>query len=265
MLPARINSCFKCTLLFIMTSLALTSCSPKMYIPDMVQMPLAEKQGELKISAYATPEHNFGLGINASYAATKHLLLTAGYMQQGLKNFDTSQFSNFYSFSEIGAGYYTSANKLKWGLLGSAGFGYTHERFHNDAPFSSGPQSKEIFTGEAKFLRLAGVLYIGALQKKCTYGFALRVSNAGYFAYDYTYGSKGIYFIQDQEKNNVSFVEPVAYISTNDPVVNFFFQCGLSISSKSRNTDYTTYYPLIIAGGMYIKVFTRDNQKNGKS
>src|SRR5690348_11147547 len=93
--------------------LLLTSCSPKMYVPDMVQIPLAEKQGELKVTGYLSPEHFGGWGFNGQYTITNHLFVTAQHFQEQRYNIDADGTKYKYNFTEAGAGYYSGRSKLR--------------------------------------------------------------------------------------------------------------------------------------------------------
>lgn len=231
----------------------------------MVQIPLAEKKSELKVDGYLSPEHFGGWGFNGQYTLTNHLFITAQHFQEQRYNISGADTRYKYNLSEAGAGYYSGSSHLKYGAFGTIGYGVVKGNFNLRYPFgASGPPMT--FDVNAKFIRVSGTFYIGALEKNYTYGFAARLSYISYPSYYYTLAtptdpsqppSPALYDIYNTNSPDLLFIEPVAYISTNDRYLNFFFECGFSLPARYHPADYITSYPLIASGGIYVKLFTK--------
>lgn len=231
----------------------------------MVQIPLAEKKSELKMSGYLSPEHFGGWGCHAEYALTGHLMLTAQHFQEQRYNISGDNTRYKYNLSEAGAGYYSGTSHLKFGAFGTLGYGVVKGNFDLRELFATA-NPPGAFDVSARFLRFGATFFLGAIEKKYTYAFAARLSYITYPSYYYTLAeqtdpnqppSPSLYEIYKTSSADPLYVEPVAYISTNKQYINFFFECGFSLPSRYRPADYITAYPLIAHGGIYVKLFTK--------
>jgi hypothetical protein len=238
------------------------SCSPKVYIPDQVPVPLVDRKSEAQLNVYGSMEQFGGWGLNGHYAVTNHLFITGGYFTEKQSNINSNTFDKIqggpfrYHFYEGGAGYYYAApSHLRFGSFLTSGNGDVDASFPVRSFFRTKiPQQYDV---SARFGRFSGTVYVGRGGNICEVGMALRFSYMHFYEYHFAQ-----YFIanpsdrlydDNQMKDNL-FVEPAFTLNVGYKPVKFSLQLGFSIPANGQ-PEYEPYYPFIMTAGCYVKLF----------
>ncbi len=122
---------------FILCSFTLVSCAPFYYIPNQLNMPLANEAKDSKIALYTGTG---GWGGEASYALNSHMLILANGIYN---NFSTIGRNQTFSY-DAGGGYYrTLEYNLNLEVIGGIGYGRTDADIKIAPFFSAGGENEE--------------------------------------------------------------------------------------------------------------------------
>lgn len=112
-----------------------TSCNRFYYLPPTKNVPLHDKQGDLRISGYMTySEIDLGSSeIQASIAVTDNIGLMYNYMYANGGNSESKQGNyGFGHHHEFGIGYFGKIHQnLKWEVYGGYGYGYQFHHYYD--------------------------------------------------------------------------------------------------------------------------------------
>ena len=264
----------KKVLFFACLAASLTSCSPYMYIPDSVFMPLASEKGEFKGNiCYGTS----GTGLQASYTIGNHLLVmtniseynsvNTGTYTPGLLNFPYS-YNNF--SGDLGLGYF-----YKLGLHGRveliAGGGYgSSNAFLEGAPPGhsavgySGNLANYALSGN--FMHLFAQPDIGLVYGNYEFGLGARFNELNL---------NGKYSIEQQTDSNKTFSHPVYNTNLNGTALviqpaltvslglekiklNLNLGYSAQISGPDIDPKYgSVYQAFFVSGGVTVNLFRK--------
>ena len=169
---------FKIGVLVYLASL-FPACTPVLYIPNQLNMPMATKPDVFKGSFYGGTG---GLGGHASYAIDSHLVLFANGC---INNFVPKASNQIYSY-DAGGGYFGEIGEnLNIEILGGLGYGRSDANVSNNLAFRTFPTTeKDILhaTYERSFLQFD---IVKTHRNGNQFGFGVRLAefSAGSFYY----------------------------------------------------------------------------------
>jgi len=209
---------FKKILALAVLSASLAGCSPYMYIPNSVYMPLAGNKGEFKGNiCYGTS----GTGLQASYCVGEHILVMTNISEYnsvntetytpGLLNFPYS-YNNF--CGDLGLGYFHRlGNHGRIELIAGAGYGSANSNLEGAPPgYSSIGFSGNLanYALNGNFIHLFAQPDIGLVYKNYEFGLGVRLSELNL---------NGKYTIDQQTDSNKNFIRPIYNTSLNGSAI----------------------------------------------
>lgn len=236
--------------------LLLTACSPKAYVPDMLQTPMPEGKKELQLGGYATPEHFLGLGAYGSYTFSRHFYVLANHFQEQQSSTGTHY---KYDFTEAGIGvFYAGNEQLRAGLSGSYGLGDATSNM--SAPSSNHGKTTNTYLLSSAYQRIALTFY--AVQKADNFeiGIAGLISKMYFnkFQFDMLHSGNPPYSTPANSllTRQPFCVEPVAVVNQLMPHCKFSFQFGFVLTNAPVEENPKIFYPFVVNFGLSVDFFT---------
>jgi len=221
--------------------LSFYSCSPE-YLPNMVNTPLFEDEGEIQASG--------GIGLSGydlqlAYAATDHIgvMANSSFLSQ---TSDTTDEYHKHDFFEVGVGYYTHiSDNATISLYGGYGLGNVESKVANNLV-------DEDFT-DASFHRLFVQPSIGIATKHFDASLAPRLVFV-----DVEYSQSPL----NEASGYQPLIEPVLTTRFGFENVKFITQAGLSFPFISDNLDFDTQ-PFMFSIGLHLNFDLISNGDSG--
>ncbi|SFU82537.1 hypothetical protein [Pontibacter akesuensis] len=219
--------------------LLLAGCGTSAYMPNVPNVPMFTKKGELSAGGHVTLKGN--ITFNTAYAVTDHfaVLLNGSMLSTESRKRDMR-----HNLLEAGGGYFTTfgpENNRVLEVYGGIGTG-SSDRTEKEEAKESGVMTYK--RHEASYSKYFVQVNFSSKRKKAlhffnhdfplNYGTALRASyvNMG----DYTLNN-----IPGQEEDNI-FLEPIFYTRlTLTPAVQLQYTSGTNIGLKNRDTLTAAY------------------------
>jgi hypothetical protein len=249
-------------ILFCCTVSLFASCTPYMYIPNTLNMPLAGNKGEVKANiCYGSG----GTGIQGSYAADSHLVVLADVtfqIEKGVSTFSTNTQPNTLNnvIGDIGAGYYKKFNETgRFEALGGIGYGTANASTTALALIFF---PRERINLDAHFYRLFVQGNIGTVRENTEIGFGIRVSSiimGGSYKVTSLDSSSGNQVLYNKTINGAAvMIEPCVSIAVGLENVKLNFSIGYSGKITGMDVDQNfgaLYQPLLATGGITVNLF----------
>ncbi len=246
----------KLALLFLVTCFCF-SCTPSLYVPPPLNMPLAGNKDEFKGNLFA---YSNEFGIQASYAVDSHcVLLTSLTGANGRTGTATLDVTTYYStinnfLGDIGAGYFEKFDQNgRFEVLG--GFGYGNANSHNVV---LDPSANSLFgfamdNISGNFMHGFGQCDIGLVKKNFEFGLGLRLSyltpeaNFQCVPIGNTYSPPEY---SDEIGGSALFLEPAIMISAGLEQVKLNLSIGYSskLFGADISRDYGSIYQDLTIG-----------------
>ncbi|MBS4012994.1 MAG: hypothetical protein KGZ97_04430 [Bacteroidetes bacterium] len=214
------------TLLAISAMLLANSCSPPVYHPTMVNVPLFKEAGEINVAANISTS---GIEPQLAFAVTDNIGIMANACYNNMSK-EGSRDYEIFQMIEFGAGYYK--NFLKNGRYEVyGGVGYANKAFH---VFNNGSFTTE----EVPYTKFFIQPSIGITTQFADAAFSPRFVLANIEDTNYTYG--------------VMYVEPAFTVKLGYKYIKFIAQVGASL--RFQQHDYSVnnraHQPLILGFGL---------------
>jgi len=259
-------------LAFILSTFA--GCSPYLYIPDSVYMPLAGNKGEFKGNlSYGTS----GAGLQASYCVGDHILLMTNISEYNSMNnnaYTPGLLSFPYSYKnfsgDLGAGYFHRiGDHGRVELIAGAGYGSSNSNLEGAPPGYSGigySGNLANYTVNGSFLHLFAQPDIGLVYGNYEFGLGVRLSGLNL---------NGKYSIEQQTDSNKNFVravyntnlngttliiQPALMVSLGLEKVKLNLGLGYSgkLSGPNIDANYgTVYQNFFVSAGVTVNLFRK--------
>ena len=262
--------------IWLVASLAtlLSGCSPYLYIPDSVYMPLASDKGEFKANVcYGTS----GTGLQASYCIGKHVLVMTniseynsvnnGTYTPGLLNFPYS-YNNF--CGDLGLGYFHRLGTHgRVELIAGAGYGSSTSNLEGAPPDHSAigySGNLDNYALNGNFMHFFAQPDIGLVYGNYEFGLGARFNELNL---------NGKYSIEQQTDSNKTFSHPVYNTNLNGTALviqpAFTVSLGLEKLKLNLNLGYSAllsgpdidpkygsvYQSFFVSGGVTVNLFRK--------
>lgn len=253
----------------------LSGCSPYLYIPNSVYMPLASDQGEFKGNiCYGTS----GTGLQASYCVGEHILVMTNISEYNSVNTDsyTPGLLNFpYSYNnfcgDLGLGYF---HKLgghgRIELLAGAGYGSSNSNLQGAPPgystvgYSGNKLADYMVSGN--FMDVFAQPDIGLVYGNYEFGLGVRLNelnfNGKYSVNEQTDSTKKFNIpVYNTSLNGTAFiVQPSLMVSLGLEKVKLNLNLGYSAKLSGPNIDSkygSVYQVFFVSAGVTVNLFKK--------
>ncbi len=207
--------------LFLM--MLVWSCTPTIYFPNSLNVPMLSEEGQLSASAAITAN---GFDPQMAYAITDNIGIM-GNLQ--LAPSSLGDYPSHY-LGEVGVGYFVATSSIfRFEVFGGGGYGWINERVFDD----------EYLTPNTSMLRWFIQPTMGIGTDYFDFGFSARFVVPGF----YEQGSAALY---------TSFFEPAITIKAGKAPVKGFFQVGYAIPLGMGLL--IGYQPTIVALGLELSL-----------
>lgn len=237
--------------------LLLAGCGTSTYMPNVPNVPMFTKKGELSAGGHVTLKGN--ITFNTAYAVSDHF---AVLLNGSMLSTERSKRDMRHNLLEAGGGYFTTFGPNQNRILeiyGGVGGG-SSDRTEKDEDEETGEMTYE--RHEANFSKYFVQVNFSSKRKKSlhllgkdfplNYGTALRASYVN--MHDYTLNN-----VPGKEEDNI-FLEPIFYTRlTLNPAVQLQYTSGTNIGLKNRD-ELTAAYS-VFSLGFVINVGSLDKRR----
>jgi hypothetical protein len=241
------------------------SCTPYLYIPNTLNMPLAGNKGDVKGNLYFG---SGGVGVQGSYAADSHLVVIANFAVLDAKG--TSIFNsgikpntNDNFIADIGAGYFKKISpRGRLELLGGIGYGTANASvIEVDGEFFRPANRLEL---QGSFYRMFAQCDIGTVNENMEIGFGVRVSSifmSGNYKVTSGDSMRGNPVLYDKPISGTAvLIEPCLNVGAGWKNAKLNFSLGYSgkITGMDVDPNYGLLYQYaFVTGGITINLFRK--------